>query len=163
MRYMLRPGARTGAAFSEGLGQLRAGGLAPVGRFRSLGSGKGEPLTASHTLTAAGLEFEFEVLVGGGVREAAFTAPGWTELQQALDEDSWWNLVDRLAAAVGARFGALGDGEALAPELPSSASGWNVLMWRHMGILVPRLLEPDLQMAQLYRMLPQSHLQLFLR
>jgi hypothetical protein len=81
--------------------------------------------------------------------------PAWDELSARIEhEDGVWDLVDTVAAACDARWGALGDGEALGdtPDLR-----------RHIGVLVPEREGDSFGITRAYAVLPKSGLAVLLR
>jgi hypothetical protein len=150
---------------ARALDALRELGAARSGPPRSLGTGRGTPLVASQVMAWAGVELEVECRVHpSGMLEAALTAPPWDVLVTAeATEEEWWELVDAFLEAVDARHGAVGDGEALAPDEPSPAALRSRLL-HHLGVLVDgRLAEVATPAADAYRTLERSGLVLLLR
>ena len=88
---------------------LRAFGLQPHERFRSLGAGHGQPLLQSQEASWHELPVHLEPVVtaAGRLVEAALALPAMEELIARVDESSWWELVDVFAAACDAAHGAL--------------------------------------------------------
>jgi len=144
--------------FTLALTELGRLGAVAAERFRSLGRGRGEPLLASQELLWRGCPVHLETAAG----EASLALPAWDRMAETeANEDGFWELVDTFAAAVGARHGAIGDGEALAP--PGAA--WQGAIERHLALLLPPAVAGDLGTWRVdrYRELPLSGLAVLLR
>jgi len=145
------------------LGQL---GLRVTERFRSLGTGRGQPLIHAQEASWRGLAVHLESVVtsGGAVVEAALALPGMDEVVLRVDEDSWWELVDVFAAAVDATHGALVDGEPVDLTPPASSRGWRRRIGDHLALLVPSGTDAGwAPTGSLYTSLPSSRLEVVLR
>jgi hypothetical protein len=169
VRLSLRP-RDPGApwAFALALTELKALGATGETRFRALGTGQGEPLVASQDLVWRGCPLHVETVVTrDGTREAALALPSWDELCVTADagEEDFWELVDRVAAAVDAGHGAVVDGEPLDPAPPASDDGWQRLVDRHLALLVPAGVAERIEGARAahYRDLPLSGLAVLIR
>lgn len=152
--------------FVLALTELRQLGATGAERFRSLGRGRGEPVLASQDMVWRGCPLHLLTLAAAdGVREASLELPSWDELVggEATEAD-FWELVDVVAAAVGARHGAIGDGEPL--DAPAVARpGWEDAVARHLAVLLPGAdaAEVGAWRAARYRDLPLSGLVVLLR
>jgi hypothetical protein len=110
LRFQLRPrGDRDPWAFSLALTELQSLGAQQDGRFRAVGSGRGEPIIASQDLRWRGHPLHVEIIRTQEGHEATLTLPSWDELALAphLTEDDVWQLVDAFAAAVDADRGEI--------------------------------------------------------
>jgi hypothetical protein len=167
VRVRCRQAAGTGPwPLSTALTELGRLGVRATERFRSLGSGRGQPLIHSQEAAWRGLAVHLESLVssGGAVVEAALALPAMDEVVRSVDEDSWWDLVDAFAAAVDAVHGALVDGEPLDLGPPDSAREWRRRAGDHLALLVPEGVELDWEpAASAYTALPLSRLTVVLR
>ncbi len=145
------------------LGQL---GLQVSERFRSLGTGRGQPLVHAQEASWRGLAVHLESVVtsGGAVVEAALALPGMDEVVLRVDEDAWWELVDVFATAVDATHGALVDGEPVDLTPPASPRGWRRRIGDHLALLIPSGSATGwAPVASLYTRLPSSRLEVVLR
>jgi hypothetical protein len=98
---------------------LRTLGATPQGRPDVLGSGRGEPLLARHDLVWRSVPVHLECnRHRAGTGEVAVELPPWDDLvaYADIDENDVWDLIDAVAAAVGARHGGLGDEDAAIPD-----------------------------------------------
>lgn len=167
VRVRCRQPAGTGPwPLSTALTELGRLGLRVTGRFRSLGTGRGQPLIHAQEASWRGLAVHLESVVtsGGAVVEAALALPGMDEVVLRVDEVSWWELVDVFATAVDATHGALVDGEPVDLTPPPSPRGWRRRIGDHLALLVPSA--PELGWAPagcLYTSLPSSRLEVVLR
>ncbi len=159
VRLRLRPrGERDPWPFTLAVTELGRLGAEGEGRFRSLGSGRGEPLLASQELRWRDCPVHLETLrTADGEREAALALPSWDEIceQSSASEADFWELVDGFAAAVDAEHGAIVDGEPLAgPAIEE-----------HVAVLVAQHGAAELTgwRAARYRDLPRSGLAVLLR
>ena len=124
-------------------------------RPHAVGSGRGVPIIHRQEMRWRGCDLHLEAQHVGGFAEVCIELPAWDELTERIeDEDAVWDLVDTVAAASDARWGALGDGEALgdAPDLR-----------RHAGVLVPERESDAFGITHTYTVLPKSGLCLLLR
>lgn len=145
------------------LGRL---GLRVSERFRSLGTGRGQPLVHAQEASWRGLAVHLELVVtsGGAVVEAALALPGMDEVVLRVDEDLWWELVDVFATAVDATHGALVDGEPVDLTPPASPHGWRRRIGDHLALLVPSGTDAGwAPVGSLYTSLPSSRLEVVLR
>ena len=103
--------------------------------------------------------------VHGGGGELAISAPSWDELATRLPgEDSYWELIDAAAAAAGARYGAVLDGEPLEADEPAGVEAWEAMLRRHLGVLARSgCFGVSPALAAHYRELPLSGLVVLLR
>jgi len=161
-----RPAGAGPWPLSSALTELGRLGLRATERFRSLGSGRGQPLIHSQEASWRGLAVHLESVVtsGGGVVEAALALPGMDEVVTRVAEDAWWELVDVFAAAVDGAHGALVDGEPVDLTPPASPLGWRRRIGDHLGLLVPAAREAEwVPAASRYMTLPSSRLAVVLR
>lgn len=124
-------------------------------RPHAVGSGRGVPIIHRQQMRWHGCELHLEAQRAGGLAEVSMELPAWDELTERIaDEDAVWDLVDTVAAACDARWGALGDGEALgdAPDLR-----------RHAGVLVPERDSGSFGITHAYIRLQRSGLAVLLR
>ena len=124
-------------------------------RPHAVGSGRGVPIIHRQDLRWWDCDLHLEAQVVAGIAEVCMELPAWDELTECIDdENTVWDLVDTVAAACDARWGALGDGEALgdAPDLR-----------RHAGVLVPERDRHAFGITNTYAVLPKSALHLLLR
>lgn len=131
------------------MGALRAD------RPHAVGSGRGVPILHRQDMKWRDCALHLEAQHVDGVAEVSMELPAWDELTERVEEeDAVWALVDTVAAACDARWGALGDGEALGdrPDLR-----------RHIGVLVPERDSDSFGMTHSYRELPKSGLSVLLR
>jgi hypothetical protein len=167
VRVRCRQPAGTGPwPLSTAITELARLGLHVTERFRSLGTGRGQPLIHAQEASWRGLPVHLESVVtsGGAVVEAALALPGMDEVVLRVDEDSWWELVDAFVAAVDATHGALVDGEPVDLTPPPSPRGWRRRIGDHLALLVPSAAEVSWAPAgSLYMSLPSSRLQVVLR
>ena len=167
VRVRCRQPAGTGPwPVSRALAELSRLGVRPSDRFRSLGSGRGQPLIHAQEATWRGLAVHLESVTtsGGRVVEAALALPAMDEVVGGVDEDSWWELVDTFAAAVDAVHGALVDGEPVDLEPAVSARDWRRRVADHVGLLLPARAEVAWEAsASPYTALPLSGLSVVLR
>jgi hypothetical protein len=97
-------------------------------RPHAAGAGRGVPIVHRQELTWSGCTLLLEAHRLADSAEVSLELPSWDELTDIVAEElAVWDLVDTVADACDARWGAIGDGEALgaAPELR-----------RHVGVLV---------------------------
>ena len=130
-------------------------GATRADRPHAVGSGRGVPIIHRQGLQWRDCELHLEAHHLGGIDEVSMELPPWDELTTRIaDEDAVWDLVDTVAAACGARWGALGDGEALgeAPDLR-----------RHVGVLVPERESNSFGITHTYTRLPRSGLAVLIR
>ena len=124
-------------------------------RPHAVGSGRGVPIIHRQEMRWEGCDLHLEAQHVGGLAEVSMELPAWDELTDRIaDEDAVWELVDTVAAACDARWGALGDGEALghAPDLR-----------RHAGVLVQERDRHAFGITHTYAVLPKSALHVLLR
>ncbi len=166
VRLALRPrGDRDPWPFTQALTEIARLGATGRERFRSLGAGRGQPLLASQELEWRGCELHVETAGA----EATLELPPWDELTQSqATEEDLWDLVDTLAAATGASHGAIGDGEALRLEPPTTQRALASAVARHPALLLPpgtaaAVAGLPLATVALYRELPRSGLEVLLR
>jgi hypothetical protein len=161
------PGERDPWPLARVLAELASLGARPIERTRALGAGRGVPVLASTELCWHGCPLAVESFhdVRGGAGELAVSAPSWDELATRLPgEDAFWELIDTAAAAAGARYGAVLDGEALEADEPAGVEAWEAMLRRHLGVLArPGSFEVRPALAARYRELPLSGLSVLLR
>jgi hypothetical protein len=168
VRLRLAPrGERDPWPFMLAITELRRLGATGAERFRSLGRGRDEPVLAAQELAWHGCPLHLSTLAGrDGVREASIELPSWDELErsQAAEAD-FWELVDAVAAAVGARHGAIGDGEPLDAPAAAGRAGRTADLDRHLALLLPAVDAEDVGAwrAARYRELDRSGLVVLLR
>ena len=124
-------------------------------RPHAVGSGRGVPIIHRQEMRWRDCDLHLEAQLVGGLAQVSMELPAWDELIECIEcEDTVWDLVDSVAAACDARWGALGDGEALgdAPDLR-----------RHAGVLVPDRDSRVFGITHVYAVLPKSALHLLLR
>lgn len=123
-------------------------------RPHAVGSGRGVPIIHRQEMRWEGCYLHLEAQHVGGLAEVCMELPAWDELTERTDEDAVWELVDTVAAACDARWGALGDGEALgdSPDLR-----------RHAGVLVHERDSHAFGITHTYAVLPKSALHVLLR
>lgn len=124
-------------------------------RPHAVGSGRGVPIIHRQDMQWQRCDLHLEAQRLGGLAEVSMEMPAWDELTECIeDEDAVWELVDTVAAACDARWGALGDGEALgdAPDLR-----------RHAGVLVQERDIHAFGITHTYAVLPKSGLHVLLR
>lgn len=124
-------------------------------RPHAVGSGRGIPTIHRQDMRWRGCDLHLEAQRVAGLAEVSLELPAWDELTERIeDEDTVWDLVDAVAAACDARWGALGDGEALgdAPDLR-----------RHAGVLVQEHDSRMFGITHTYTVLPKSALHVLLR
>lgn len=113
-------------------------GATRADRPHAVGRGRGIPLIHRQEMIWLGCELVLEAHHHmSGADEVSLALPPWDELcEQVGDEESVWTLVDEVAAAASAEYGAIGDGEALQTPMPAADAEWNTLLSRHCGVLV---------------------------
>ena len=124
-------------------------------RPHAVGSGRGVPIIHRQDMRWRGCDLHLEAQRVAGLAELSLELPAWDELTERIDdEDCIWELVDTVAAACDARWGTLGDGEALgdAPDLR-----------RHAGVLVRERDSHAFGITHTYAVLPNSALHVLLR
>lgn len=124
-------------------------------RPHAVGSGRGVPIIHRQDLEWRDCDLHVEAQHQGGSAEVSMELPPWDELTEKVgEEDAVWDLVDIVATASGAHWGALGDGEALgeAPDLR-----------RHAGVIVPERDSDSFGITRTYTLLPRSGLAVLLR
>ena len=124
-------------------------------RPHAVGSGRGIPTIHRQDMRWRGCDLHLEAQRVAGLAEVSLELPAWDELTERIeDEDTVWDLVDAVAAACEARWGALGDGEALGdtPDLR-----------RHAGVLVQEHDSRMFGITHTYTVLPKSALHVLLR
>ena len=124
-------------------------------RPHAVGSGRGVPIIHRQEMRWRDCDLHLEAQHASGLAEVCVELPAWDELAHCIeDEDAVWDLVDTVAAACDARWGALGDGEALGatPDLR-----------RHIGVLVRERDSHAFGITRTYTVLPKSGLHLLLR
>lgn len=124
-------------------------------RPHAVGSGRGVPIIHRQDMRWRTCALHLEAQVVAGLAEVSMELPAWDELiEQIDDEDAVWDLIDTVATACDARWGVLGDGEALggAPDLR-----------RHAGVLVEERDSRAFGITHAYAVLPNSGLHVLLR
>lgn len=140
---------------SRAVADVVSAGATRVDRPHAVGSGRGVPIIHRQDLRWQDCDLHLEAQRVDGGAQVSMELPTWDELTERVeDEDVVWDLVDVVAAACGARWGALGDGEALgdAPDLR-----------RHTGLLVPERDGQQFGITHPYTMLRISGLVVLLR
>lgn len=140
---------------SRAVAEVASLGVTRDDRPHAVGSGRGVPIIHRQDLLWRGCDLHLEAQRVAGFAEVSVELPPWDELTECIeDEDAVWDVVDTVAAACDARWGALGDGEALgdAPDLR-----------RHAGVLVQERDSDAFGITHTYRVLPKSALHLLLR
>ena len=130
-------------------------GATRTDRPHAVGSGRGVPIIHRQAMQWKGCDCHLEAHLVDGRAEVSLELPAWDELTERVDdEDDVWDLIDIVAAAISARWGALGDGEPLGdtPDLR-----------RHAGILVPERDTDTFRVSPAYTMLQRSGLAVLLR
>ncbi len=149
--------------------ELRVVGAAPAGRPHAAGAGRGVPLIQRQALSWEGCDLLLEAHHARDATtpdEVSLTLPPWDELQQrAASEDDVWRLIDATTAACAARFGAIGDGEAMELLSPADCDDWVSRARRHTGLLLRAgdAAHVPATVASGYRELPVSGLVVLLR
>lgn len=124
-------------------------------RPHAVGAGRGVPIIHRQEMTWQRCTLHLEAQRLQDTAEVGVELPPWDELSERVDgEDSLWQLIDTVAAACDARWGAIGDGEALgtAPDLR-----------RHCGVLVRAAAAADFAGIRPYTVLQRSALAVLLR
>lgn len=130
-------------------------GASRADRPHAVGSGRGVPIIHRQDMHWCDSDLHLEARRVDGVADVSMELPAWDELTERVEEeDAVWALVDTVAAACDARWGALGDGEALGEE-PD--------LRRHIGVLVPERDSESFGMTHSYKELPKSGLSVLLR
>lgn len=166
VRLRLRPRAeRDPWPFALAVTELTRLGAVATARFRSVGSGRGEPVLASQDMEWRGCALHLEV----DAADLLLELPSWDEMGRTeASEAGFWDLVDGIAAAAGAAHGAIGDGEPLevpGTRLPAGGgAAAPAALGRHLGLLVPWHDDTlPRWLADRYRELPRSGLAALLR
>lgn len=144
---------------SRVVSELVATGASMAERPRALGSGHGMPLIHSQVMSWCGTTIEFEAHhLRDGDDEVSVTLPEWDELVDVVPgEDSVWEMLDLVAAAIMPRFGIVGDGEPIGPTRCETAADLRALLRRHIGVIAPAYSSLlSLTDASAYRELPRS-------
>ena len=140
---------------SRAVAEVASLGATRGDRPHAVGSGRGVPIIHRQDMQWRGCDLHLESQLVAGLAEVSMELPAWDELTACIeDEDAVWDVVDTVAAASDARWGALGDGEALgdAPDLR-----------RHAGVLVPECDSSAFGITHTYTVLPKSGLHVLLR
>ena len=140
---------------SRAVADVASLGATRADRPHAVGSGLGVPIIHRQDMRWRGCDLHLEAQRIDGQAEVSLELPAWDELIECIeDEDAVWDLVDTVAAAFGARWGALGDGETLgeAPDLR-----------RHVGVLVPERDNESFGITHAYTVLLRSGLVVLLR
>lgn len=147
---------------SRVVSELVATGSSMAERPRALGRGHGMPLVHSQAMNWCGTRLELEAhhLRDAGDDEVSVTLPAWDELVAVLpDEDSVWELIDLVAAAIAPRFGIVGDGASIGSTKCETAADMRALLRRHVGVLAHAYSSAmPVADASVYRELPRSGL-----
>lgn len=149
------PAGRDPWPLSRVVATLAAEGAARVDRPHALGSGRGVPILHRQQMTWRGCDLHLEAQRLQSSAEVSLELPAWDELAESVAaEDMVWGLVDTVAEACDARWGAIGDGEALGdtPDLR-----------RHPAVLVPEREADAFGITRPYAILHKSGLALLLR
>jgi hypothetical protein len=140
---------------SRVVADVTAAGATRADRPHAAGAGRGVPIIHRQSLEWHGCALHLEAHRLAASAELSMELPSWDELTERIDdEDSVWYLVDIVASACDARWGALGDGEALgeAPDLRL-----------HAGVLVPERDSDSFGITRAYTLLQRSGLAVLLR
>ena len=124
-------------------------------RPHAVGSGRDVPIIHRQEMRWWDCDLHLEAQRVAGLAEVSLEMPPWDELTECIEnEELVWELVDTIGAACDARWGALGDGEALgdAPDLR-----------RHAGVLVRQHDSLGFGITHTYTVLPKSALHVLLR
>lgn len=124
-------------------------------RPHAVGSGRGVPILHRQDMSWQGCAVHLEAQRLLDSAEVSVELPAWDELaEQVENEDAVWELVDTIADACAARWGAIGDGEALGegPDLR-----------RHVGVLVAERDAHGFGAVRTYTVLERSGLAVLLR
>lgn len=124
-------------------------------RPHAAGAGRGVPILHRQEMTWQGCALHLEAQRLQDTAEITIELPPWDEICAQVDgEDALWQLIDTIAGACDARWGAIGDGEALgtAPDLR-----------RHVGVLVREHDARDFDGVRPYTVLERSGLAVLLR
>lgn len=149
------PRARDPWPLSRVVMSVTALGAERCDRPHAVGAGRGVPILHRQAMTWQGCALHLEAQRLQDTAEVALELPPWDELSDAVDdEDTLWRLIDTVAEACDARWGAIGDGEALgaAPDLR-----------RHAGVLLSESAAQDVAGIRPYTVLPHSGLAVLLR
>lgn len=149
------PGAGEPWPLSAAMTRATTLGAERDGRPHAAGSGRGVPILHRQAMTWRGCALHLEAQRLVDTAEVTLELPAWDELVERVDtERDVWDLVDTVADACAARWGAIGDGEALgdAPDLR-----------RHTGVLVPPRRAAAFGITRPYRLLERSGLAVLLR
>ena len=140
---------------SRAVAEVASLGATRGDRPHAVGSGRGVPIIHRQEMRWRNCDLHLEAQLVAGLAEVCVELPAWDELTERIeDEDTVWDLVDTVAAACDARWGALGDGEALGDE-PD--------LRRHAGVLVPERDGHAFGITHSYTVLPKSALSVLLR
>ena len=140
---------------SRAVADVASLGATRADRPHAVGSGRGVPIIHRQEMRWHGCDLHLEAQHIAGLAEVCAELPAWDELTECIEnEDEVWDLIDTVAAACDARWGALGDGEALgdAPDLR-----------RHAGVLVAERDSRAFGITHAYTALPKSGLFVLLR
>ncbi|MBV8526719.1 MAG: hypothetical protein JOZ75_00230 [Candidatus Dormibacteraeota bacterium] len=130
-------------------------GASRADRPHAVGPGRGVPIIHRQDLRWHGCDLHLEARHIDRLAEVSIELPPWDELTERVEaEDAVWELVDTVAAACDARWGALGDGEALG-DAPDPR--------RHIGVLVPERDGDAFGITRAYAVLPRSGFAVVLR
>lgn len=131
-----------------------------------MGRRQGAPLILGEPLHWNGVAVTLEAQepAAGEQGELTLRLPPWSEFQARLEEDSLWDLVDRLAEEFRAVLGVVSDGRAVGyPDLERPERTVPRLQRLHLGLILPRAWLPHLRPGSTpYRTLGRSRLCLVL-
>lgn len=120
--------------------QAEPGVIRDPGRGRSAVGARGAPLIQGEPLRWGGTEALLEVVcpADSPLAEVCLRLPPWEHLSRSLAEDDLWEGIDRVAAELGARLGAVDDGPSVGFPAGSPGGGIARSLWRHhLGLILP--------------------------
>lgn len=130
-------------------------GAVRADRPHAAGAGRGVPILHRQAMAWQGCALHLEAQRLDATAEVSLELPPWDELVERVEsERDVWDLVDTVAGACTARWGAIGDGEALGDE-PD--------LRRHAGVLVPLHHADGFGITRPYTLLERSGLAVLLR
>lgn len=124
-------------------------------RPHAVGTGRGVPIIHRQEMRWHGCALQLESHVLADSAAVSLELPAWDELVERVESEAFvWDIIDTVADACAARWGAIGDGEALGsqPDLR-----------RHAGLLVQPGDVATFGMTHPYTVLPRSGLAVLLR
>jgi hypothetical protein len=156
-------GPRTPWPIARVAHELTALGARRCGRPDAVGDGHRVPVLCAQLLTLDGVPLQLQtVVLIDGDSEVELTLPPWDALCASWpDEELLWLVVDAVAAAVDARCGVIGDGDACPPATEGRSLARALAA--HYGVLVPDPSAVAPSAAAEHRELPRSQLTVLLR